>query len=308
MVSGVQTRTQRPGRIVTAALAVAWAVVLMTAPHAAASSGQSAAPAWVPSPSDTWQYQLQGAIDLTVHADVFDVDAFDVTKSTVAALHAEGHHVVCYVDAGSWEPYRPDKSRYPKSVIGNAVAGWPGERWLDIRRLDVLGPIIDARIARCERKGFDGVEYDWVDSYAQNTGFDISKADSLRFDTWLAKAAHARGLAVGLKNALGLVRSLVDRFDFAVNEQCFQYQRVHARAALPRHGQGRLQCRVRTPPLSLLRARRSARHLVDSQAPRPQGLAARLLSRKRRFSAARGALFPKRCLQCRCIRRLRAQP
>ena len=151
------------------------------------------------------------------------MDAFDVTKGTVAALHAEGHHVVCYVDAGSWEPYRPDKSRYPKSVIGNAVAGWPGERWLDIRRLDVLGPIIDARIARCERKGFDGVEFDWVDSYAQNTGFAISKADSAPLRPWLAKAAHASGLAVGLKNALGLVRSLVDRFDFAVNEQCFQY-------------------------------------------------------------------------------------
>jgi hypothetical protein len=65
--------------------------------------------------------------------------------------------------------------------------------------------------------------FDWVDSYAQNTGFEISKADSLRFDKWLARTAHTHGLAVGLKNALGLVRSLVDRYDFAVNEQCFQY-------------------------------------------------------------------------------------
>jgi hypothetical protein len=219
MVTGMQLRT---GPLALGAVLV---LASLVAPSAAASaiSGTSAAPAWVPSPADTWQYQLQGTIDRTVDADVFDVDAFDVGRSTVEALHSRGRHVVCYVDAGSWEPYRPDKSRYPKSVIGKAVPGWPGERWLDIRRLDVLGPILDARIARCERKGFDGVEFDWVDSYAQDTGFEIAKADSIRFDRWLARTAHAHGLAVGLKNALGLVRTLVDRFDFAVNEQCFQY-------------------------------------------------------------------------------------
>src|SRR4051794_5061151 len=202
---------------------VAAAVLALLVSHEVSGSGSPVALAWVPSPSDTWQYQLQGSIDRSVNADVFDVDAFDVGKATIAGLHARGRHVVCYVDAGSWEPYRPDRNEYPKSVIGKAVDGWPGERWLDIRRSGVLGPILDARIARCQRKGFDGVEFDWVDGYAQDTGFDISKDDSLRFDRWLAKAAHAHGLAVGLKNALGLVRSLVDRFDFAVNEQCFQY-------------------------------------------------------------------------------------
>jgi hypothetical protein len=212
----------------TIAIGIVAGVILTAAPvdRAAAFTDErpSAAPAWTPSPSDTWQYQLQGTIDRTVAADVFDVDAFDVAKETIAALHARGRHVVCYVDAGSWEPYRPDRNAYPKSVIGKAVEGWPGERWLDIRRLDVLGPIIDARVARCERKGFDGVEFDWADSYAQDTGFAITKADSLRFDRWLATTAHAHGLAVGLKNALGLVQALVDRFDFAVNEQCFQYR------------------------------------------------------------------------------------
>jgi hypothetical protein len=214
---------ERPGRFLWLALALA-TMLLPASVSVAQATGPSAAPAWVPAPSDTWQYQLQGTIDMSVDADVFDVDAFDMSRDTVAALHADGRHVVCYVDAGSWEPYRPDKDEYPKSVIGRAVAGWPAERWLDIRRLDVLGPIIAARVARCGRKGFDGVEFDWVDSYAQNTGFDITKADSLRFDRWLAATAHAHGLAVGLKNALGLVRTLVDHYDFAVNEQCFQYQ------------------------------------------------------------------------------------
>jgi hypothetical protein len=223
MVKRMNHPDERAGSALRSALALGFTVALLASAPAAAHAPAAHVAAWLPAPSDTWQYQLQGTIDRSVNADVFDVDAFDVSKETVAALHARGRHVVCYVDAGSWEPYRPDRDAYPKSLIGKPVEGWPGERWLDIRRLGVLGPIIDARVARCQRKGFDGVEFDWADSYAQNTGFDISKADSLQFDTWLAKSAHAHGLAVGLKNALGLVRSLVDRFDFAVNEQCFQY-------------------------------------------------------------------------------------
>ena len=181
-------------------------------------------PAWTPSPSDTWDYQLaSGSIDLRANADVYDVDAFAVKGSTVAAMHSGGTHVVCYIDAGSYESYRPDAGRFPASVLGKQVPGWPDERWLDIRRLDVLKPILGARLDRCAQKGFDGVEYDWIDGYQQHTGFAITRADQLRFDRWLAKAAHQRGLAVGLKNGLGLIPDLVGRFDFAVNEQCFQY-------------------------------------------------------------------------------------
>ena len=46
-------------------------------------------------------------------------------------------YAVCYIDAGTWENWRPDRQRFPDSVLGRAN-GWPGERWLDIRRIDVL--------------------------------------------------------------------------------------------------------------------------------------------------------------------------
>ena len=181
-------------------------------------------PAWTPARSDTWDYQLaSGTIDVVASAHVYDVDAFAVKASTVASMHADGKRVICYVDAGSYESYRPDAGRFPANVLGKVVAGWPDERWLDIRRLDVLKPILTERIDRCLKKGFDGVEFDWIDGYAQHTGFAITRDDQLRFDRWLAKAAHARGLAVGLKNGLGLIPALLRRYDFAVNEQCFQY-------------------------------------------------------------------------------------
>ena len=48
-------------------------------------------------------------------------------------------------------PSRQDK--FPDSVLGRALDGWPGERWLDIRGIGVLAPIVKARIAKCTRKG-----------------------------------------------------------------------------------------------------------------------------------------------------------
>src|SRR5207302_5849258 len=176
----------------------------------------------------SWQWQLQGRIDRSVRARMFDVDAFDTPASTVAALHRAGRVAVCYVDAGTWENWRPDASRFPKSVRGKPVDGWAGERWLDIRRLDVLGPILRARMAMCARKGFDGMEFDNVDGYTNDTGFPLTGAEQLRFDVWLANQAHRRGLSVALKNDLGQVPRLLPYFDFALDEQCFQYSECGA--------------------------------------------------------------------------------
>ena len=69
------------------------------------------------------------------------------------------------MNAGAWERFRRDKDKFPDSALGRALDGWPGERWLDIRRIGVLGPIMKARIARCARKGFDAVEPDNIDGY-----------------------------------------------------------------------------------------------------------------------------------------------
>ncbi len=172
--------------------------------------------------SATWQWQLSDPpIDMMVDAQVYDIDLFDNDAQVVAELHSRGRRVICYLDAGSWEEWRPDATAFPTEVLGKAYPGWEGERWIDIRRLDVLGPILARRLDLCRDKGFDGVEPDNVDGYLQLTGFDLTEADQLTFNRWLAHEAHARGLSVGLKNAPELASVLVADFDWAMTEDCF---------------------------------------------------------------------------------------
>ena len=178
---------------------------------------------WRPHPGTSWQWQLSGAIDTSVDARMYDIDLFETSRATIDRLHQDGRVVICYFSAGSRENWRPDRDRFPSSVLGKTLAGWPDEQWLDIRRLDVLAPIMEARLDLAVDKGCDGVEPDNVDGYANDTGFPLSGHDQLRFNRWLARAAHSRGLSVGLKNDLNQVRELVDDFDWALNEQCFQY-------------------------------------------------------------------------------------
>ena len=176
------------------------------------------------SPGDTFHIQFAGRLDRTMNASVYEVDCEDTPASVVADLHRRGRTVVGYLSAGSWEDYRDDAAKFPAVVKGRVLDGWPHERWLDVRRMRILRPIVSARLDRCAAKGFDAVEFDNVDGYSNRTGFPLTKADQLRYDSWLARAAHRRGLQPGLKNSLGLVRDLVDDFDWALNEQCVQYR------------------------------------------------------------------------------------
>ena len=184
------------------------------------TAGDGGATWWVPPVGATWQWQLDTPVDQTVSAAVFDIDLFDNDASVVAALHAKGAKVICYVSVGSWEDWRDDQGDFPGAVLGNDYEGWAGEKWLDIRRIDLLGPIMGARFDQCRDKGFDGLEPDNIDGYTNSTGFDLTAADQIVYNTWLAQEAHARGLSIGLKNDSDQVTELLPHFDWALTEDC----------------------------------------------------------------------------------------
>ena len=177
---------------------------------------------WSPPVGASWQWQLTGQpVDSLFGVDVYDIDLFDSDACIVAALHDQGHKVICYISVGSWEDWRPDADQFPASVLGNDYEGWRGERWLDIRQIDLLAPIMLARLNQCASKGFDGVEPDNMDGFTNDTGFPLTYQDQLDYNMWLAQEAHARGLSIGLKNDGEQVGDLLPYFDWALTEGCF---------------------------------------------------------------------------------------
>ncbi|MEZ4448084.1 MAG: endo alpha-1,4 polygalactosaminidase [Nannocystaceae bacterium] len=177
---------------------------------------------WARPAVDTrWQWQLNGAVNASYDVALYDIDLFDQADQ-VAALQAAGHLVICYFSAGSSEEWREDFDRFHRDDLGKRLDGWAGERWLDVRSPNVWAILLD-RLDRAAAAGCDGVEPDNVDGYANNTGFSLTADDQLAFNRGLANEAHARGLAIGLKNDLDQIEALVDYYDFSVDEECHRY-------------------------------------------------------------------------------------
>jgi hypothetical protein len=197
---------------------------------------------WTPDLNTSWQWMIGHTLDLANAKDmglvqpdgsalagsiappsVYDIDWQLNSATTVAQLHAMGKHVICYVDVGVFENYRPDAAAFPQSVIGAVDKGWNGSYWLDIRRTDVLLPIMRQRLQTCADKGFDAIEPDEIDGYSNQSGFPLTYADQLTYNRAIADLAHSLGLSVGLKGDIGQVKDLWPSFDWTLNEQCYQY-------------------------------------------------------------------------------------
>ena len=236
--------------VMVVAVSVAPAGVAQAAPPA--PSPCTGTSCWHPALASRWQYQLQGVATYAstgginvnisgvpftggaaVTPSVFDIDLYvdpavagnNTTFNTAAvnAIHANGARAICYVSAGTFEPWRPDVSSYPESIKGRAVGGFKDEKWVDIRQTSILLPIMEARVAKCKQAGFDGVEWDTVDGYTNRTGFPLTASDQLFYNASLANLAHSYGLTVALKNDVEQLPDLGPYFDYAINEQCQQY-------------------------------------------------------------------------------------
>jgi hypothetical protein len=193
-----------------------------------------------------WQWQLTTPVDPTVNVPVYDIDGFENSAAVVRDLHDRGRRVICYVNVGAAEDFRPDHRRFPPGVLGRRN-GWAGERWLDIRRVDVLGPIMARRFDMCRDKGFDAVEPDLVEGYTEPTGFPLTAADQLRYNRFIARLAHDRGMSVGLKNDLGQIVTLLTDFDFAVSEECAEFRECHRLSPFVRAGKAVLHVEYELP-------------------------------------------------------------
>jgi hypothetical protein len=175
-------------------------------------------------------------IDLYVDQKVAGDGNFVVNEAAVDAIHASGGHAICYLDAGDAETYRPDYDRFVAfdeacggCLIGNPFSQvFPDEFFLNInndqgQRTFILQVNRD-RVERCAEAGFDGVEWDIIDTFEDpHSGFRISARAQLMFNTRLANLAHRFGMSVAMKNDPSQVAELLPYFDYAIVEECFQW-------------------------------------------------------------------------------------
>jgi hypothetical protein len=205
---------------------------------------------WQPAPGTTWEWQITGRVEAPFKdVAVYDIDLQDaVPTSTVVEvpgfgsatwraginagvvdeLHAAGKKVICYINSGAYETYRPDAALFPRDVILNDT-GWSGESWLDIRpgQWQKFAPIIWARFKLAADIGCDAVEPDQNDPVGNDPGAPITLADEKAWYLKVAEQAHAAGLSVGMKNGLEpevLDADTVAAFDWSLNEECFFYE------------------------------------------------------------------------------------
>lgn len=204
----------------------------------------------------------------TVAPTVFDIDIFQDGKcyspqdysvlnyAAVQALHVRGARVIGYIDAGTAETWRPDfpeLQAFDQScdgcLFGNPLGNFPDEYWLNINtnvfgtnpntgkresaQRFLLGEML-ARLKEAKLLGVDAIEFDDVDVHqSSHSGLSISPATQLQYNARLANLAHRVGFAVGLKNDLDQAATLQPYFDFAINEECWQYSECGALKSWP---------------------------------------------------------------------------
>jgi hypothetical protein len=177
---------------------------------------------WIPQAGLTWYWQLFGTMNYDRNAQAYDVDPASFPGQDIAGnLHARGKRAICYVNVGATESFRNDLGGVPASAKGAELADWPGEFWLDVRDASVRS-VMAARFQTCAALGFDAVEPDNMDGYANNSGLPLTAADQLDYNLWIAAQVHGLGMAVFQKNDAGQVSNLQPSFDGAIVEQCNQ--------------------------------------------------------------------------------------
>jgi hypothetical protein len=210
---------------------------------------QPAAACWYPPHLDgtghpmRWDWQIGRTAPLqrigSDAVDIYDVDGFLTTRAEVTAIKTQwaastlDHpRAVCYLDL-AWEDYRPDSTpggAFPAAALGHIYFGFPEERWVDLRQLDALKPMLRERVAMCAGKGFDAVELDDIDSFdpPSTTGFRLTPGDAQNFLAYAFNLIHQSGMTALWKNSPYLSWWGRQYADGAVVEECYVDQACFA--------------------------------------------------------------------------------
>ena len=171
-------------------------------------------------------YQLGGGYDPPAGTDVVVRDSTDEP--------AAGVYSVCYVNGFQTQP-GADLDAIDTLLLHEGDErvtdpGWPDEVLYDAstpEQRSQVAELVSRDLDLCAEKGFQGVDLDNLDSWTRSRGLlDVDDAEALA--NLLVSAAHDRDLAVGQKNAAEHTGRFRGAFDFAVVEECAQYDECDA--------------------------------------------------------------------------------
>ena len=248
---------------------------------------------WTRRPQLSWYWQLQGALKMGEPVDAYDVDGFETSAAQVERADAQGRARDLLHRRRHRRGLPARLRRVPGSVLGRAN-GWPGERWIDIRQLAVLEPIMSARFQMCHKKGFDAVEPDNIEAYANRSGFPITAQQQLTYNQWVAEEVHSLGMAVLQKNDAQQSRELEPLLRRRPQRAVQPVRRMRELRALPGRRQAGAERRVPPRLQEVLRPRRGRRHHGRALQPRAQRCALRTLLGRGRRLCARAPARPRR--------------
>ncbi|KAJ3415101.1 hypothetical protein HDV05_005509 [Chytridiales sp. JEL 0842] len=170
----------------------------------------------------SWHWQLDGAFNYNVPAQVFNGDinnGFDPKR-----VKEMGGVSICYINVGALEDgdTRDDAKQFPPSVLGKSYPGWP-ERFLDIRSPIVRNLMIN-RFQFARSSGCDCIEPDNTElPVGADTGFNFTEADVVGYLNFISSEVHKLGMSVALKNNGDFIKKypeLLQSNDFAIVEAC----------------------------------------------------------------------------------------
>ncbi|UJA21138.1 endo alpha-1,4 polygalactosaminidase [Thermoleophilia bacterium SCSIO 60948] len=232
----------------SALVSLATAALVATLLGAFAGGASGGVPAPEPPPADAkFDYQIGGDYKPPRGVEVVSRDWFSGDPLPAPA------YSVCYVNAFQTQANergtdRPDeRSNWPRRLVLSRLGDdpkWGGEYLIDIRSAEKRAQATEwvrQMIEGCAKKGYEGVEFDNLDSWTRFNGTPLAgrvpfgKREALDYAKRLAMITHELGMASGQKNTADISReqSAEVGFDFAVAEECGRYgecgryRRVH---------------------------------------------------------------------------------
>ena len=207
------------------------AAVALVAFAVAGPAGAATAPRKPPPAHGQFDLQLGGSYAPAASVRIVDRDR--------RSNPVRGRYNLCYVNAFQTQgaERRFWTTRHPDLLLRNADGSfvtdpdWPDEYVLDTSTKAgraAIAKIENRWIDGCAKRGYQAVDPDNLDTWTRFPA--LTRAGNLALAKQLADHAHARGLAIGQKNAaeLGSLGKRTAGFDFAVAEECQVYDECGA--------------------------------------------------------------------------------